>query len=92
VKLTKIPMPEIALISATRAMIGAGLGLLFANQLPKGARRIVGGVLLGIGAASTVPFAIDLFRRRADTASTTFEPADMPRSTPRAGSRDTLTH
>jgi hypothetical protein len=57
-----IPMHELAFIAATRGLAGAGLGLLLAEQLPLKARRAVGWTLLGIGAASTVPIALSIFR------------------------------
>jgi hypothetical protein len=60
----KVTGPELALIAATRGMLGAGIGLLMAGRIPDDHRRLVGRILLGIGAASTVPLAIQVFRRR----------------------------
>lgn len=61
-----IPMHELAFIAATRGLAGAGLGLLLADQLPSTARKAVGWTLLGIGAASTVPLALSVFRNSTD--------------------------
>lgn len=61
-----IPLHELAFIAATRGLAGAGLGLLLADRLPANARRAVGWTLLGIGAASTVPLALSVFRHSND--------------------------
>jgi hypothetical protein len=43
------------MIVATRAAIGAGLGLLLADRLSARQRRTLGLTLLAVGGASTVP-------------------------------------
>jgi len=58
-----VPLHELAFIAATRGLAGAGLGLLLADRLSRPARRAVGWTLLGIGAATTVPIAVSVFRR-----------------------------
>lgn len=58
------PLPLIFLIAATRGMAGVGMGLLLSDRLGRKQRRSVGGVLLGIGALSTIPLMIGLFRKR----------------------------
>jgi len=60
----KITTPELALIAATRGMLGAGIGLLAAGTLSDDHRRLVGKILLAIGAASTIPLAFQVFRRQ----------------------------
>src|SRR5215211_5332277 len=50
-----LPLPEIGLISGTRAMGGAGIGLLLADRLSEKQRKAVGWTLFLIGASSTVP-------------------------------------
>lgn len=57
-----VPLHELAFIAATRGIAGAGIGLLLSEHLPPAARRAVGWTLLGIGAATTVPIAVSLFR------------------------------
>jgi hypothetical protein len=61
VRETRVTIPELMLIAGTRAALGAGLGLLLADQLPPGQRRAVGWTLLLIGALSTVPLAVEIF-------------------------------
>ena len=67
---TRISLPELALIAGTRALLGAGIGLLLADRLPEDRRRAVGWTLLLVGAASTIPLAVDVLRksRSADRA------------------------
>jgi hypothetical protein len=60
----KITGPQLVLIAATRGMLGAGIGLLAAGRLRDEHRRLVGKILLGIGAASTIPLAMRVFRAR----------------------------
>jgi len=57
-------MPQLVLLGATRGMIGFGVGLLIAERLKRGRRKSIGWTLLGIGAASTIPLAITIFRKR----------------------------
>jgi len=59
----KVTVPELALIAGTRGMLGAGIGLLVANRLSEDQRRIAGRVLLAIGAMTTIPLALQVFRR-----------------------------
>ena len=53
----------IALIGATRAIAGAGIGLLLSDHLNRHNRRRVGMALLGLGALSTIPLVLTVFRR-----------------------------
>jgi hypothetical protein len=69
----KITTPELALIAATRGMLGAGIGLLAAGALSDDHRRLVGKILLAIGAASTIPLALQVFRREDLTAAARWE-------------------
>src|SRR5262245_39075285 len=48
-KRTELALPEIGAIAATRAMLGAGLGLLMAGRLSQEHRRMIGVSLLAIG-------------------------------------------
>jgi len=58
-----VTLPELALIAGTRGMLGAGLGLLMAEKLTREQRRAVGGTLLMVGLITTVPLALEVFRR-----------------------------
>ena len=55
-----ITFPEIALIAGTRALLGAGLGLLLADRLSDDRRKAIGWTLLLVGAATTVPLALEV--------------------------------
>ena len=63
-KKVELPVPELALIAATRGMLGAGIGLLLAGQLSESNRTVVGRILVAVGALSTIPLAIDVVTRR----------------------------
>jgi hypothetical protein len=59
----KVTLPELALIAGTRGILGAGIGLLAADRLSADQRRIVGRVLVAIGAITTIPLVLQVFRR-----------------------------
>ena len=60
----KVTLPELALIAATRGMIGFGAGLLLADKFERKWRRGLGWTLFLTGVASTVPIAVRVFGRR----------------------------
>ena len=53
---------SIGFLVGTRAALAFGLGLLAASRMPQERRKRIGLVLLGIGAATTVP-AMRMLRR-----------------------------
>jgi hypothetical protein len=57
-------LPQLVLLGATRGMIGLGVGLLIADRLQRDRRKSIGWTLFGLGALSTVPLAITIFRKR----------------------------
>ena len=59
---TPLSLPEIGLIAGTRAMFGAGLGLLLADRLSNEQRRAVGWTLLAVGTITTVPLLAGVVR------------------------------
>ncbi len=59
---TPLSLPEISLIAGTRAALGAGVALLLADRLTSEQRRAVGWTLLGIGAITTAPIAVQLYK------------------------------
>lgn len=65
-KTSDLTLPEVGLIAATRGMAGAGIALLLADKLSEDQRKALGWTLLVMGASSTVPLAIDVFRKRHD--------------------------
>jgi hypothetical protein len=60
-----LTVPEIILIGGTRMALGAGIGLLIGEKLTKDQRRGAGWALLGLGALTTVPLAIEVMNKRA---------------------------
>lgn len=65
---TELTLPELALIAGTRGLLGAGVGLLLADRLSAEQRRAVGWTLVGIGALSSIPLAMEVFGNRVDSA------------------------
>jgi hypothetical protein len=59
----RIPLsvPEIGIISGTRAALGAGVALLVADRLTEDQRRAVGWTLVAVGAITTVPILWQVF-------------------------------
>jgi hypothetical protein len=57
-----LPMPNFAFIVATRAALAGGIGLLISHRLPEQRRRAIGATLVAVGAATTIPAAVTLFR------------------------------
>jgi hypothetical protein len=74
-KETRISLPELALVAGTRAALGAGVGLLLADQLSQDQRRALGWTLLIFGALSTIPLAFEVLGGRLAG------PAEEPRHT-----------
>jgi hypothetical protein len=64
IKKSELTLPEIGLIAGTRAMLGAGAGLLLADRLNDDQRKKIGWTLLIIGAISTIPLVIDVLGKR----------------------------
>ncbi len=58
-----LPAPVFFFIVGTRALLGAGVGLLVADKLHRKTRRKLGAVLVGVGALTTIPAAFALFGR-----------------------------
>jgi hypothetical protein len=85
---TRITLPELALIAGTRAALGAGLGLLLADRLPREQRRAAGWSLFLIGALSTIPLAFEVFGGHRLSASSR-GPERLPRR-PSSADRDVV--
>jgi hypothetical protein len=58
---TRISIPELGMVAGTRAMLGAGLGLLLADRLTNEQRRAIGWTLLFVGVLSTIPLGFEVF-------------------------------
>jgi hypothetical protein len=61
-----LPLIELFGIAATRGMLGAGLALLLGERLSRSQNRVLGTILTVIGIITTVPFALDVLRRRTE--------------------------
>jgi hypothetical protein len=73
----RVTLPVMAAIAATRGMLGLGAGLLLADKIDRDHRKLVGLILVGIGALSTVPLALRVLRRQQARVTET----PRPRST-----------
>lgn len=62
-KQATLPLPEIGLIVATRGMLAAGAALMLADRIPKERRKMIALPLMAIGILSTVPLAMDVFKK-----------------------------
>jgi len=63
-KTAEVKLPTLALIAATRGMLGAGAGLLLAPRLRRRRQRVMGWTLLAVGALSTIPLALSVLSGR----------------------------
>ncbi len=61
-KRVDLSKPEFFFIVATRAILGMGVGLLGADRIARKNRRYVAAALIAVGALTTVPAAIAVFR------------------------------
>jgi hypothetical protein len=57
----KLSRSELAFIIVTRASLGAGIALLFANRLSAEKRKAVGATLALVGLVTTIPAAWAIF-------------------------------
>jgi hypothetical protein len=69
VKRVELPVPEIGILAVTRAMLGAGVGLMVAEKLSERQRRVIGRTLFLIGVLSTIPLVKDIARRMHTTSA-----------------------
>jgi hypothetical protein len=60
----ELTIAEIGLIAATRVLLGAGIALLLADKLSAEQRKAVGWTLVGVGALTTIPLALEVFGKR----------------------------
>ncbi len=62
-------IPTFAFVVGTRAALACGVGLLLADRIPRSRRRTLGLVLVSIGAATTIPAALALYKARSSGAT-----------------------
>jgi hypothetical protein len=60
-KETRISIPELVMVAGTRAVLGAGVGLLLANRLSVDERKAIGWALVAVGVLSSIPLALEIF-------------------------------
>ncbi len=58
-----IALPRLALIAATRGMLGIGIGLLLSEKFARKSRASVGWALVAIGGLSTIPLLAGVAKR-----------------------------
>ncbi|MEN6617271.1 MAG: hypothetical protein ABFD12_11995 [Syntrophorhabdus sp.] len=63
-KKSEVTLPELALIAGTRVMLGAGIGLLLADRVKPAERKAIGWSLALVGAATTIPLAVNYFTKK----------------------------
>jgi hypothetical protein len=68
-KRRSVTVPELMLVGLTRALAGAGLGLLLADRLNEAERRAVGWTLFLIGAVTTIPLAMEVLGKEEPVRS-----------------------
>ena len=71
----KFTIADIILIAGTRVALGTGVGLLLSERLNKDQRKAVGWALFAVGAATTIPLAINAALRKAAPPSIESEQA-----------------
>lgn len=59
-----VSLPTLMILAATRGMLGAGIGMLVADRLGRRRHRI-GRTLVAIGALTTIPLVLQIFRDRS---------------------------
>jgi hypothetical protein len=64
-----LDVPMFGFVVATRAALGVGVGLLLADRLPAPRRRVIGRILVAIGAITTIPAARTLRRTLRDRST-----------------------
>jgi hypothetical protein len=64
-----VSLPQLIFVAATRGALGVGIGLLAANRLRRRRRRVIGSTLAIVGALSTIPAAISIFRSKSAASS-----------------------
>jgi hypothetical protein len=67
-KRVDLSLPQFGFVVATRAALGAGIGLLASSRLGKRARRRLGGSLLTVGVLTTLPALYILFGQKGHDA------------------------
>ena len=59
-----LTIPELFLIAGTRVALGIGIGLLISDKFTDHERKAAGWALVGMGALTTVPIAMNVLGKR----------------------------
>jgi hypothetical protein len=70
-KPVELDLSTLLFLVGTRAALAFGVGLFVADHIPAQRRRVLALSLIGIGAVTTVPAALAVFRPRQATTSPT---------------------
>ena len=62
-----LTIPELFLIAGTRVALGIGIGLLIADKFTNHERKAAGWALVGMGALTTVPIAMNVLGKSSVT-------------------------
>jgi len=62
-KHAKVALPNLGAIAVTRTLMGIGIGLLLSGKIARDRRPLFGGLLLALGALSTIPLGIHVVRQ-----------------------------
>ena len=57
----ELTAPQIGMIAGTRALLGAGIGLLLSEKLSSENRRAIGWTLVAVGVLTTIPLGLQVF-------------------------------
>jgi hypothetical protein len=57
----ELTAPQIGMIAGTRALLGAGIGLLLSEKLSSENRRAIGWTLIAVGVLTTIPLGLQVF-------------------------------
>ena len=60
----QLSIPDIILIAGTRVALGVGIGLLVSGRFNRDQRKAAGWALFAVGAATTIPLAINVVGNR----------------------------
>jgi hypothetical protein len=63
-----LSLPTLGFVVGTRATLGVGIGLLLSGTMTESQRRAVGLTLVALGAATTIPAAMAVFRNLRETS------------------------
>ena len=63
-----LSVPTFGFVVGTRMALAVGIGLLLSSRLTESQRRAVGLTLVALGAATTIPAAMAVFRNLRETS------------------------